>query len=729
MNRIFVIFSLLALLTPLVGQSYQWPCQPFDQQHWINGTFCENRPSGSIERHHFHDGVDIHLPQGNSVYSVINGNVDGIGIADYYGINAYIRVGRYAYVHVDPNPNLEIGDPVVAFETILGTTNSWNHIHFKDVWPGSEINALRSGAGLNPFTDTYDPSIDYVDFYINKSKKKFKNNRLFGKVDIVSKASDKSDTGPVGNNNGIYKIGYQIYDASGTVPASGPVQNFIFDNIPPSDAYITNVYFVGSDISNYIYTITNRITSDRYWDTDLLNKGTYRVKVFTEDTRSNTKVVWETVQIVEPDNSPPATPELVSLIGDNANQWILRWLPNDSADVAGYKLSFSLDGKNWTVQNNISDSLTPDDTLLTYSPYTNNALIYFRLNAYDRSAFTNYSDSSDGYGLWLSENGPEILIVDGFDRVDGYWQKSSHTFVIQYGNILDELGLSFNSCSDDAIRDGLIQLDDYPIVIYLLGDESGDEKVLSDQEQAHIRNYLQNGGKLLISGSEIGNDLNTSGGETDKQFYHTFLKADFIADSAGSLQQMGESGTVFEDYTSEVNPPGTERYKSDIIEANGSQRILNFADGQGAGIYFYGLFEDGNQPGYLVHFSFPIELITDYNDRSGLIGRVMGLFGVVSSLDENEVGGYIKHHELFNNYPNPFNPKTVISYQLSVASHVELTIYNLLGKPVVSLVSERQAAGNYQVEWDATAFASGVYYYQLRTDAGFMQTKKLVLMK
>jgi len=107
----------------------------------------------------------------------------------------------------------------------------------------------------------------------------------------------------------------------------------------------------------------------------------------------------------------------------------------------------------------------------------------------------------------------------------------------------------------------------------------------------------------------------------------------------------------------------------------------------------------------------------------------MGLFGVISSLNENQTGGYVKGHELLNNYPNPFNPRTVISYRLSVISHVELTIYNLLGQPVVALVSGRQAAGSYQVEWDAATFASGVYYYQLRTDAGFMQTKKLVLMK
>jgi hypothetical protein len=84
---------------------------------------------------------------------------------------------------------------------------------------------------------------------------------------------------------------------------------------------------------------------------------------------------------------------------------------------------------------------------------------------------------------------------------------------------------------------------------------------------------------------------------------------------------------------------------------------------------------------------------------------------------------------LKQNFPNPFNPSTIISWQLPVSSEVELSIFNLLGQKVVMLFSERQPAGYYQVKWDATGFASGVYYYQLRTDAGFIQTKKLVLLR
>jgi hypothetical protein len=86
-------------------------------------------------------------------------------------------------------------------------------------------------------------------------------------------------------------------------------------------------------------------------------------------------------------------------------------------------------------------------------------------------------------------------------------------------------------------------------------------------------------------------------------------------------------------------------------------------------------------------------------------------------------------YTLYQNYPNPFNPKTVIRYALPVTSHIDLSIYNLLGQKVVTLVDKEQAAGSYQVSWDATGFTSGVYFYQLGTNKGFVQTKKLLLLR
>ena len=85
--------------------------------------------------------------------------------------------------------------------------------------------------------------------------------------------------------------------------------------------------------------------------------------------------------------------------------------------------------------------------------------------------------------------------------------------------------------------------------------------------------------------------------------------------------------------------------------------------------------------------------------------------------------------KLYDNFPNPFNPTTTINYELQITNYVELSIYNILGQKVAVLVSERQAAGRYQVSWDASGFASGVYYYTLSTSSGFVQSNKMVLLK
>jgi hypothetical protein len=88
---------------------------------------------------------------------------------------------------------------------------------------------------------------------------------------------------------------------------------------------------------------------------------------------------------------------------------------------------------------------------------------------------------------------------------------------------------------------------------------------------------------------------------------------------------------------------------------------------------------------------------------------------------------------LSQNYPNPFNPTTKIKFDLPVnvkreASNVKLIIYDILGRDVATLVNEQLKPGSYEVEWDATNYPSGVYFYKLQTES-FSETKKMVLVK
>ena len=93
-----------------------------------------------------------------------------------------------------------------------------------------------------------------------------------------------------------------------------------------------------------------------------------------------------------------------------------------------------------------------------------------------------------------------------------------------------------------------------------------------------------------------------------------------------------------------------------------------------------------------------------------------------------EINNTVKSYELFQNYPNPFNPTTAISYQLSENSHVTLKVYDILGNLVQSLVSENQKQGEYSVRFNGSNLASGIYFYQLKTDT-YVSVKKMVLLK
>ena len=89
--------------------------------------------------------------------------------------------------------------------------------------------------------------------------------------------------------------------------------------------------------------------------------------------------------------------------------------------------------------------------------------------------------------------------------------------------------------------------------------------------------------------------------------------------------------------------------------------------------------------------------------------------------------------ELFQNSPNPFNPVTSIQFATSRPGHVKLTVYNVLGQKVRTLVDQYLDADVHKVEWDSNdegghAVASGVYFYRIDTD-NFSQTRKMVLLK
>ncbi len=100
---------------------------------------------------------------------------------------------------------------------------------------------------------------------------------------------------------------------------------------------------------------------------------------------------------------------------------------------------------------------------------------------------------------------------------------------------------------------------------------------------------------------------------------------------------------------------------------------------------------------------------------------------------KSELGAVPDRFDLAQNFPNPFNPETIIKYQLPRQSHVKLEIYNTLGQKVRTLVDATQKASYYSVKWDGrnqsgNRVSSGIYLYRLETD-GFVRTRKMILLR
>jgi photosystem II stability/assembly factor-like uncharacterized protein len=118
-------------------------------------------------------------------------------------------------------------------------------------------------------------------------------------------------------------------------------------------------------------------------------------------------------------------------------------------------------------------------------------------------------------------------------------------------------------------------------------------------------------------------------------------------------------------------------------------------------------------------------------------GYVVGLSGMIVKTTTGGIvsiansGLNLNKYNLFQNYPNPFNPSTKIKFELSQLadnSSVKIIVYDILGKEIETLMERNLSAGIYEVNWDASRYAGGIYFYSIVTES-FKETKKMILIK
>ena len=405
----------------------------------------------------------------------------------------------------------------------------------------------------------------------------------------------------------------------------------------------------------------------------------------------------------------------------------LRWEADESVDFSGYRVygrdvggAFTLDTVLSKGIHSVKRAADPD----VHREY--------RIAAYTEGGGET---ASDVYAVKAKASGREILIVDGFDRFggSGSWSSPVHDLAARSGEALDIRDIAYESCANEAVIRGEVDLKDYALVWWILGDESTVDETFNAAEQDSVESYLRQGGKIFVSGSEIAWDLDNKGSTADKTFIHDYLKATYAADDAGNYSVSGAAGTVFEGLSLQYSDDGSgdaafaEDYPDVFATTGGSSIALKYGNSQTAAVAFDGTAPGGSAACRVMVMGFPFETVATAFSKEELAGYVLRYMGYEVELDVADVLPVA--YELYPNYPNPFNPATTIAYRLDAPARVELDVYDIRGTHIRRLQEGARNAGRHEVLFHGTNLPSGVYVYRLRLNGETAGIRKMTLVK
>jgi sugar lactone lactonase YvrE len=321
-----------------IGPGFPWPLSPQNHWHEIAGVIGEARgAAGNVALDHIHSGLDIHGSAGEPALSVYDEKVTSpIANWGFEAAGEGIHIGLFSYIHVRIGRNAA-GD-IQAPETFkrrsdgagkvigvrlrrgtrfkvgdfIGTLNPLNHVHLNFGPSNAEANPLA--LPFVGFKDTVAPTIEPNGIEVvsapgpnPRSESPFQlftqkqDGRLVvsGDVAILVTAYDRVDGNVATRKLGLYRLGYQLLDATGS-PVKGfeqPLMNIEFGRLPADPLSVFKAYAAGSGVSaygtptNFRYIVTNRIRDGEAREgllrTSALAPGNYVIKVTAEDFAGN----------------------------------------------------------------------------------------------------------------------------------------------------------------------------------------------------------------------------------------------------------------------------------------------------------------------------------------------------------------------------------------------------------------------------------------------------------
>ncbi len=243
-----------------------------------------------------------------------------------------------------------------------------------------------------------------------------------------------------------------------------------------------------------------------------------------------------------------------------------------------------------------------------------------------------------------------------------------------------------------------------------------------------LKDYLDNGGNLFIGGQDIGWDIfDPSGSSTfqeAKDFYNMYMDARYISDDSEISSGEGIPGTLGDGISFNINPISGALYPEVISSYGGMGDSLFFYTGTtmvGALAYEGATFKS-------VYLGIGLEQVSDAAARDTLVTRALRWFAQPIVNVDDEAGTLPVSFQLEQNFPNPFNPTTKITYKVPQISQVIIKLFDILGNEIAVLVDETKIPGNFEVTFDATNIASGVYLYQMIA-GNYVSVKKMTILK
>ena len=393
------------------------------------------------------------------------------------------------------------------------------------------------------------------------------------------------------------------------------------------------------------------------------------------------------------------------------------------------------------------------NTLDTLGNYTQRPIIINNLNASEPyflsvSAKNGFGSSpqTELMGVIPSTGNIKCLIINGFDRVNG--TNNTFDYIKQHGSAFHTQGYPFDNATNEAVIEGAIDLNNYEVVDWILGEEGTATSSFIGSEQDLVESFLENGGFLFVSGSEIGYDLSSQGNASDNQFFQNYLKANYISDAAGGHQGTysgyGVTNSLFDGISNITFDNGTHgTYDVDwpdgIKPVNGAEICVKFDDVDydtrgGMCVSYTGTFGNSSENGGVIFLSVGFETIYPQSKRDQLLDRILNLYEtelVIVNKPQVTLPEELSIHAM---YPNPTNSSLTLEFFSYVnRKTAQIKIIDILGREVKTMDIPLMDEHKNTWVWDGlddfkTELPTGIYILTL-TSGQTIESRKITLLK